>query len=533
MVSRILGPDGRPIDTGALREPQTAQMQQLHHEFASHPSRGLTPSRLASILDAAELGDLVRQCELWEDMEEKDTHLASEMGKRRRALLQLDWDVLPPPSPSAKEKRAVQDLKALLAELPEFEDVLFDVTDAIGKGYTCLEFDGWHRVERIWLPRSVMHRPQAWFTVWRNEGCEQIRLRDGTVEGVELQPAGWITHTHKAKSGWLARSALYRQLVWPYLFKNYSVADLAEFLEIYGIPVRVGKYPPGASEKEKATLLRALASIGHKAAGIIPDGMLIDFIDAATGDPDAFKLMIEWCERSQSKAILGGTLTSQTSDSGGGAYALGEVHNEVRKDLLKGDARQVAATISRDLVFPIAQLNGLCDGLRRCPRFHLSVQETEDIQTYSEALPKLVAMGMRVPRQWAQERLGIPEPEAGDEDVLQAPAPSDAEPASAPAPAPRGQLAAATAQRPAAESRAYSDALAQALMPLAEPELDAWVAEVRAALADAPSFDQLLARLADLQQQLPIERLGLLLADAFAAADRAGRADVEDEAGRA
>ncbi|MDE8660751.1 DUF935 family protein [Pseudomonas aeruginosa] len=49
----------------------------------------------------------------------------------------------------------------------------------------------------------------------------------------------------------------------PTWFKNYSVGDLAEFLVIYGHPyVGVGKYPTGATEKEKLTLLRALAALG-------------------------------------------------------------------------------------------------------------------------------------------------------------------------------------------------------------------------------------------------------------------------------
>ena len=54
---------------------------------------------------------------------------------------------------------------------------------------------------------------------------------------------------------------MFRVLVWPYLFKNYAVGDLAEFLELYGFPLRVGHYPPGASEKDKVTLLRALAGL--------------------------------------------------------------------------------------------------------------------------------------------------------------------------------------------------------------------------------------------------------------------------------
>ena len=77
-TSRILGPDGQPITMPDLQEPQTSRLLHLQRELQSHPTRGLTPSRLARILDAAENGDLTAQYELFEDMEEKDGHIAAE-----------------------------------------------------------------------------------------------------------------------------------------------------------------------------------------------------------------------------------------------------------------------------------------------------------------------------------------------------------------------------------------------------------------------------------------------------------------------
>lgn len=258
-TSRILGPDGQPISTPDLAEPQTSRLLHLQRELQTHPTRGLTPRRLAAIQDAAENGDLIAQVELFEDMEEKDGHIASEMGKRRRACV-LDWEINPPTNASTAEKSAADQLNELMTEVPDFEDVIFDATDAIGKGFACLEIE-WHRVEKLWLPKTITHRPQSWFTLHRGYR-QELRLRTNTtttdgILGDALNPFGWITHIHKAKSGYLERSALFRQLVWTYLFKNYSVGDLARFLEIYGIPLRLGKYPPSASKEEKATLLRA------------------------------------------------------------------------------------------------------------------------------------------------------------------------------------------------------------------------------------------------------------------------------------
>ncbi|HBQ2112093.1 TPA: DUF935 family protein, partial [Klebsiella pneumoniae] len=72
--------------------------------------------------------------------------------------------------------------------------------------------------------------------------------------GAELMPFGWMVHKHNAKTGFTGQSGLYRVLVWPYLFKNFAVRDLAEFLEIYGLPARVGKYMAGATDQDKDAL---------------------------------------------------------------------------------------------------------------------------------------------------------------------------------------------------------------------------------------------------------------------------------------
>jgi phage gp29-like protein len=510
-LGRILNTSGGIVDTGRLAEPQTATMIGLHQEWQGHPTRGLTPSKLASIMDAAEQGDLAAQSDLFEDMEEKDGHIMSEIGKRRRALLGLDWDIVPPNNPSATERKAAEALYEHLQGLDDFEGMLFDVTDGIGKGFANLELE-WGRDDGIWLPASIEHRPQSWFTVVRGYR-QEIRLR-GPGGGEPLQPFGWITHQHKAKSGYLERSALFRVLAWPFLFKNYSVGDLAEFLEIYGIPMRLGKYPSGSSEKDKLTLLRALSQLGHRASGIIPSGMELDFLDAATGDPKAFELMISWCERTQSKAILGGTLTSQ-ADGASSTNALGNVHNEVRMDLRDADARQIASTLSRDLIYPIALLNGWVSDWKRCPRLRFDISEPEDLTAYADSLPKLAGIGLRIPRQWAQERLAIPEPAEGEE-ILQA------VPVAATPGAQQPLQAAATAQRPADTSAALAKVM--------RPATDQWIDQIRALVDDAESLEQIRDGLTELLPDMTLDQYAEAMSHALAAAALRGRYDVLQEA---
>jgi phage gp29-like protein len=63
-----------------------------------------------------------------------------------------------------------------------------------------------------------------------------------------------------------------------YLFKNYDLKDWVSFAEVFGLPLRLGKYQPGASDEDKTALMQALIQIGADAAGIIPDGTSIEFI---------------------------------------------------------------------------------------------------------------------------------------------------------------------------------------------------------------------------------------------------------------
>lgn len=514
---RIVDVNGNPIDSGKMREPQTASLGWMQKTFAGHPSRGLTPAKLARIMETAEQGDIQSQHELFLDIEEKDGHVFAEMSKRKRALLLGNWDIVPPRNASAKEKKSASYIKELLLDVPNFEDVILDCLDAIGHGFSCLEIE-WQMLGAEWLPKTISHRPQSWFQTDRATRT-QIRLRDNSLDGAELQPFGWISHIHKAKSGYIARAGLHRVLAWPFLFKNYSVRDLAEFLEIYGLPLRIGTYPQGSSEDEKNTLMQAVLSVGHDAAGIVPEGMLIDFKEAAKGASDPYAFMMDWCERTQSKAILGGTLTSQ-ADGKSSTNALGNVHNEVRHDLMVSDGLQLAGTLTRDLVYPLLALNvGGIEDMRRCPRFVFDLREPEDLGLYADALPKLVNVGFPVPVSWARGKLNIPAPQ-GNEPVLvraQPAMPADAVPT--PATASLTGIAVATATQDQDEFDVFADELSGDWERLSDP----LVSPILELAANSANFEDFQAGLAGLIQSMDTDKLAETLAQAQFAANIYGR----------
>lgn len=508
------------------RQSDSSRSAQLHRQFADHPSKGLTPSKLATILLEAEQGDMIAQAELYMDMREKDTHIDAEMHKREMSVKKLDWKLNPPRDASEAEKKNTKLLEDLIRDELDMGSIRMDALDAIGHGYSCIEL-GWGRTAKgLWFPDQVEHRPPDWFTAPPDDR-NTLHLRDsGSSYGVPLQPFGWIVHQHKSRAGYIARTGLFRSLVWPYLYKNYSVRDLAEFLEIYGLPIRVGKYSPTASPEEKRDLLRTVLSIGHNAAGIIPDSMQLELQQVmASGSADSFRVMIDWCEASQSKAILGGTLTSSTGANGN--RSLGDVHNEVRLDIRDDDATQLDQTLSAHLVYPMAVLNGLFAD-NRSPSFVSDTQEPDDLALYADALPKLAAAGARIPVSYVNMKLKIPEPEEGEE-ILGAPAAPSLPKADTQAAAALAALTANT--EPAAQDdidtspvSAQTDLLAAA----ASGTVKNWVDTIRGKVEQAESLEALRDDLLNSYSDLDGGEMAKVMQLAFAAADLSGQFDVSE-----
>ncbi|WP_350312373.1 DUF935 domain-containing protein [Dickeya fangzhongdai] len=414
-MAQIVDQFGRPFNKEVLSGPQTARTAQIQRHWPEHPSRGLDIRRLPRILEAAERGDIAAQADLFEDMIEKDGHIFSEMAKRKNALLGLAWSIKPPLNATAAEKNMAAMVSEWFQGIPDIHDLILNAADAIGHGFAAQEIERWELEENIWLPVKTVLRPHRWFCT-NPEIDDTVRLADGSMGGTELWPFGWMVHAHNAKSGYIAQAGLYRVLVWPYLFKNFSLRDFAEFLEIYGLPARIGTYMASATEEEKNRLLYALVTLGHDAAGIVPEGTNIRFESAANGQAEPFMSMIDWCERTASKVILGGTLTSQ-ADGKTSTNALGNVHNEVRNDIRIADARQLEGFFS-NVISMLLAINGQTVSRRRQPRFVFDTQDIEDIIKFSTGIKTLVDAGLKsIPVSWVHQKMGIPVPK-DDEPVL-------------------------------------------------------------------------------------------------------------------
>lgn len=373
-------------------------------KFSTYPSNGLTPKKLARIFREADQGDILSQMELFEEMEEKDPHLFSQLQTRKNAVTGLDYEIIAA-SDSEKDKEIAEFVKRQIENIESFEEDLTDLMDAIGKGIAFLEIV-WDFTQEGFIIKKLKHIHQKHF-FWDQEDCLKIRTKEN-YSGESIAPNKFIIHQYKARSGHPSRAGVLRVCAWMYLFKNYDIKDWVSFCEVYGIPLRLGTYPRDANQNEKDALMQALISLGTDAAGIIPEGADIKIIESnKQSSSDLYERLARFCDEQISKAILGQTLTS---DSGGGSYAQSKTHNEVRHDLTLADCKAIASTLRRDLITPLVKLN--FGESASVPYIRFDCEESEELDKAVDILDKLInKVGLKVSTNYIYKKFSIPKPE--------------------------------------------------------------------------------------------------------------------------
>jgi len=406
---------GRPVRTRDLTREQAAPtLTGIRTIWNDSYASGLTPAGLATLLRAAADGDHHAYLTLAEEMEERDLHYAAELGKRKLAVSRLPLTV-ESASDTGRDKELADAVRTLI-RTPGFRGLLKDLLDAIGKGFSVVEIL-WQTGTQ-WRPANYEWRDPRFFQfdlVSRRE----IRLRDEAdlMNGLELAPYKYLTHVHRGKAGIPIRGGIARLAAWAYMCKGYTVKDWLAFAEVFGMPLRLGKYGSSAREDEIRILKTAVANLGTDAAAVFPESMQVELIEAGNkgGSADFFERLANYLDDQVSKGILG-----QTASSSGTPGKLGneDLQAEVRDDIRDDDAEALEETLNRDLVRPFIDLN--FGPQEQYPEIQLRATPPEDVKALVDAVEKLVPLGLKVEQSVIRDKLGLPDPDpsAKPEDLL-------------------------------------------------------------------------------------------------------------------
>lgn len=518
-MATLLDQYGNPIDLKRLTEeesgPTLAGVRQI---LSDHPSSNLTPRRLAAILLEAEQGDADSYLELAEDMEEKDLHYRAVLGTRRLQVSQLPTTI-EAASDAPTDQTNADLVREHLVDSGVIGKYLFDMMDAVGKGFSVGEIL-WSTTASLWAPTRIEWRDPRWFQFDRVNG--RTLLLKGGAAGIgmpePLKSFGYVVHAHRTKSGLPIRGGLARAVAWLYLFKNFDIKAWVEFLEVFGQPIRLGKYHSGASEPDKATLLRAVRNLHKDAAAIIPDSMMVELIEAKiSGTITVQKEFAEWADRQVSKAVLGQTGTTDVGQHVGTAKA----HDKVKDDIERDDADQIGDTLNEQLVRPFIDLNR---GPQPCyPRLVIRRPDPVDTKLFMDSVKTFVDMGGEVEQSVVRDVIGLPDPPKGKDVKLLRPAGTGTDPAVSPIDPARLAI---QSQQAMPEGDALDD-LAAAALEGWQPMMDGVLSPIERLAAQCADADEFRRRLPEILADMDTGQVMEVLARSCFAARAAGEVEAE------
>lgn len=418
----------------------------------------LTPQYVSSVLADADQGRMDRFADLLDEVRETDLHLQAVLAKREAQVAGAAWEIRPVDQ-SRPALRAAKYVEEVLGDLPAFSATLAHLQSAVYHGRAVAEI--------IWRPAGARLVPAAIEPVhprrvaigpdWRLYLYDpgEVGSRYALAPGVALDSfvsGKFLVHQPRVRGVYPQREGLGRPLVFASMFKRWAVRDALALAEMAGRKGRLGKYATGrdpknpsvASPEDIDALADALESWSSASVLVVPDTTEVAFEDPVTGDTIHMPL-VTFCNAEISKAVLGGTLTTDPGERG--ARALGDTQRDDQLMIAKGDAIGVEETLRAGLLAPLVR-EKYGDGYP-VPRIALQVEPKQDANAVMDRLEKFVSVGGKVSQEDARDMLGLPDPKP-DAELLAKPTPT-------PAPQPKQPGEPMGAQKPPADAAADED----------------------------------------------------------------------------
>lgn len=347
---------------------------------------------------------------------ERDCHAFAVLQKRKMAVIAREL-IIDPASNSRLDRKAADMVKAQLAalatEIPDdeilpqatgFDATCLNLLDAVLKGYAVGEIM-WTTDGKEIVAGEVRPKDQRRFAFTKGRQGYRLNLLDwnNMIEGTPVPPRKFVVNSFGSKNGSPYGLGLGSRLFWPVFFKRQDITFWLTFVDKFASPTVLGKYPTGTEKPDQDKLLAATQAIAHDTGVVIPQGMLVELLEAQrSGATDAYEKLARYMDEQMSETVLGETGSTNQS-GGGGSRARDQVGNEIRLELVKADSDLLSGTINGTLVRWIVALN--LPGANP-PRVWRDCQEPEDLKARADRDKVIVDMGFKPSLTYIQETYG-------------------------------------------------------------------------------------------------------------------------------
>ena len=320
-----------------------------------------------------------RLYDLYEDVV-LDGHLSGVISKRIDAVLNKEICFL-------GDGKRVHEFDALLHSLP-FREVMRTIMETQLWGISGIEFIPGREFALREIPRKHI-RADLGIITYEQTGTDGI-----PYQGLENI---WVMGDPK-DLGLLLKCAPYS------LYKRGGFADWAQYIELFGQPVRIIKYD-SYDEQTKLELKKILDESGSSLSLMIPRQADFEIKDGkqSNSDGDLQLSFIKALNEEMSITILGNTETTTSSYSTG--YAQSKVHLEQQYEITRSDLIYTAAMLNSPKFLAVLQGYGypVSNG-----SFVFSKDMDIDYLKARVAVDKEIAQVVPIPESYWYDTYGIP-----------------------------------------------------------------------------------------------------------------------------
>lgn len=328
----------------------------------------------------------------------RDDQVQSTFSQRRLAVVSKEILVIP----ASDDKRDIQiaeELKQNLIDI-KFDSITNKMLYAIFYGYSVSEIL-WHFKNGKVLLKDIKVRDRNRFKFAKND---QILLHKGGLDYEKLpRQKFWHLSAESETSDDPYGLGLAHYLYWPTYFKRNDIKFWLTFLEKFGQPTVKGTISKGAFDdyNERKKALSALASFASDSVVLTPEGLSVEFMEAARSGAATYEAMFDKMNAAISKIIVGQTMTTDS----GSSRSQAEVHLDVRDDIIKADADLICESFNDQVVKQWVLFN-YGENVTP-PRVYRDIEPKEDQNATAERDQKIHSMGFEPTQDYIDQTYGV------------------------------------------------------------------------------------------------------------------------------
>ena len=349
------------------------------------------------------------------------------------AVSSLDWSVAPwveagqKPTDQAREVADVVSSALWQTTTQEpgtfahsFLDMVGATLDGIYRGISVHEII-WQRDASLVYPAEYRQvQPQYYIWETREKHKDRLLMVPDGYNYTNPKPFPedkFIIALNTTGSDHPIYNAVFYSLISSFMAAKHGLPWMQEFCQRYGHPSRVFHV---LNDEDEAKLRAQLMSSPDVYDIFLKEGRSVEItpIPGAQGNPHEALLRV--AENACHQAILGQTLTSDTS-ANGGSLAQAEVHMGVQKSIVLKRAEYVARVLNRQLIPAIVRMNyGRTYGIPMPELKFAAPDDGANVQRADYWAKVLMIPGMQVAKEVVYESMRLPIPGDG-EAVLSTP----------------------------------------------------------------------------------------------------------------